>query len=407
MQTAGVKASRLGPPQRVPHDPEWLLISIASEAASALPAILASHGSPLAAALHRANGRYLPGVRRSHRFGDHPCTPPPKDAKFTFGEIFAGIGGFRLGLEPLGGRCVCAVEIDAAAQETYALNFGRDELRGDIVDEYAEDMPAMDLLTAGFPCQTFSQRGEQAGFDDPRGELFLELARILTVRQPRAFLFENVAQLVTLDGGWRPINGDSSHEGSKAGGVLTAILAAFEAAGYVTRWRLLSSERWVAQKRLRLYIVGIRSDLAAAALPRFEWPSDEVPDSGRGRVLRDLLEPPDAPDVARATLTAEQWARICSDKFCAKSQRGPACRELDLDAPSPTIVSSYRKFSSLTTKYVCEERDGTPRALPRFLTWRECAALMGFPPEFALPAAKRSTAEAITKAESSASSATP
>ena len=72
----------------------------------------------------------------------------------------------------------------------------------------------MDLLTAGFPCQTFSQRGEQAGFDDPRGELFLELARILTVRQPRAFLFENVAQLVTLDGGWRPINGDSSHEGT-------------------------------------------------------------------------------------------------------------------------------------------------------------------------------------------------
>ena len=93
-----------------------------------------------------------------------------------------------------------------------------------------EAVPAHDLLTAGFPCQTFSQRGEQAGFDDPRGELFLELARILTVRQPRAFLFENVAQLVTLDEGWRPINGDSSHEGSKAGGVLTAILGAFEAA---------------------------------------------------------------------------------------------------------------------------------------------------------------------------------
>ena len=88
----------------------------------------------------------------------------------------------------MGGRCVYASEINPAARETYTLNFGAEGLGGDVCDVYAHDLPAFDVLTAGFPCQPFSQRGDQQGFDDPRGLLYTELVRLLMVCQPKAFV---------------------------------------------------------------------------------------------------------------------------------------------------------------------------------------------------------------------------
>jgi DNA (cytosine-5)-methyltransferase 1 len=97
------------------------------------------------------------------------ATSTSKPGAFTFAEVFAGIGGFRLGLAPLGGQCVLASEIDPAASEIYSANFGNDELVGDITGLYAEQLPAFDLLTAGFPCQPFSVAGKQEGIEAKSG----------------------------------------------------------------------------------------------------------------------------------------------------------------------------------------------------------------------------------------------
>eukprot|EP00286_Rhodomonas_abbreviata_P001734 CAMPEP_0181291196 /NCGR_PEP_ID=MMETSP1101-20121128/1836_1 /TAXON_ID=46948 /ORGANISM="Rhodomonas abbreviata, Strain Caron Lab Isolate" /LENGTH=257 /DNA_ID=CAMNT_0023395567 /DNA_START=388 /DNA_END=1158 /DNA_ORIENTATION=+ len=115
-----------------------------------------------------------------------------EEKNFTFAEIFAGIGGFRLGLEAVGGRSVVASEISPAAASMYSENFGEEGLVGDILGLYAHELPDFDVLTAGFPCQTFSNRGDQKGFADERGQLYRELVRLLNVKQPKAFVFENV-----------------------------------------------------------------------------------------------------------------------------------------------------------------------------------------------------------------------
>jgi len=402
---------RLGPPQHIAgtgaqSGRHWLLLPLASTAAGLIPSLLADDAEQksrqLARLMAQAGSQFFAGVRRAPKrpaeaqsdvresaFPPAATTPLPDGKQFAFVELFAGIGGFRLGLEPLGGVCVYVSEIDEAARQTYSLNFGPlhcgRELRGQLIDEYAHSIPPFDLLTAGFPCQAFTERGEQLGFDDARGRLYLELVRVLTVCQPRAFLFENVPHLVVLEGGWRSIDG-SSNEDAVAGAVLRTMLAAFESAGYTACWRLLNARRWVAQRRVRLYIVGFRADLPHAA-GAFRWPSDEMPADGsfRPTTVRDCLEPAGSPDVERCTLSAEHWERIISDDFCAKSNRGERSREICLDGSAPTLIASYRKPLSITTKYIFEEADGTRPPLPRFLTKRECAALMGFPPGFLLP----------------------
>ncbi|EOD38823.1 hypothetical protein EMIHUDRAFT_56747, partial [Emiliania huxleyi CCMP1516] len=113
-----------------------------------------------------------------------------------YAELFAGVGGFRLALDGLGGRCVFASEIDPCAAATYERNFG-DAPLGDITEVPDEDLPAHDLLTAGFPCQSFSRSGEQRGLGDARGDLFFEIVRVA----PAALLLENVPNLLRVDNG--------------------------------------------------------------------------------------------------------------------------------------------------------------------------------------------------------------
>ena len=398
---AGSQA-RLGAPTAVEGTGEaWLLFPLSTAAAARLPALLAAEAElerlvesgalTFFAGVRRCGGGVGIGVGTSGSAGATATATggQPRAAgevcggcPFTFCELFAGIGGFRLGLEPLGGRCVFASDICPLARETYSLNFGAEGLVGDVIDQYAHSLPPFDVLTAGFPCQPFSQSGKQEGFADSRGRLYLELVRVLVVCQPRAFLFENVPQLAVAAGGWRPIDGSAgAHEGAVAGELLQTMIEAFAGAGYRVSWRLLDSRRWVAQKRLRLYVVGVRSDLADAGI---SFPSDALPDGVRAPCVRECLEPADAAAVARAALSPQQWARISSDEFCAKSNRSVRSRAIALDGAAPTLIASYRSHA-LTTKYVCEEADGTARALPRHLTTRECAALMGFPPDFRWP----------------------
>ena len=120
--------------------------------------------------------------------------------KFSFIDLFAGIGGIRIPFQNLGGKCVFTSEWDKFAQRTYAANFG-EVPSGDITKINASDIVHHDVLLGGFPCQAFSQAGLGKGFSDTRGTMFFEIQRILSEKRPKAFLLENVKQLRGHDKG--------------------------------------------------------------------------------------------------------------------------------------------------------------------------------------------------------------
>jgi DNA (cytosine-5)-methyltransferase 1 len=168
--------------------------------------------------------------------------PGPIDPKFKFIDLFAGIGGFRLALQSLGGQCVFSSEWDKHAQETYENNFG-EKPHGDITQIDAKDIPDHDVLCGGFPCQAFSIAGKKGGFEDSRGTLFFDVARILKEKQPSAFFLENVKGL-------------KSHKGGKTLATILNILRN-DLGYYVPDPEVIRAEDFgVPQKRGRVYIVG-------------------------------------------------------------------------------------------------------------------------------------------------------
>lgn len=176
-------------------------------------------------------------------------TAAPSSSSFTFIELFAGLGGFRLGLAALGGKCVFASEIDPLAAAAYARNFGDDHLHGDITSVATSSIPPHDILTAGFPCQSFSRVGEQKGLADERGDLFHEIVRCAIAGRPKALLLENVPNLLRVD------DGHAIH----------TIIEALTRCGYHCRLHVLNALAFVPQHRERLFIVCFRCDLVAAA----------------------------------------------------------------------------------------------------------------------------------------------
>lgn len=121
-------------------------------------------------------------------------------AGYTFADLFAGLGGFRIAFESLGARCVYSSEWDAAVKTVYADNFG-DMPEGDITKVDENTIPDHDILCAGFPCQAFSISGNKLGFDDSRGTLFFDVARIVKAKRPKAVFMENVKNFASHDGG--------------------------------------------------------------------------------------------------------------------------------------------------------------------------------------------------------------
>lgn len=172
---------------------------------------------------------------------------------FTFIDLFAGIGGFRIGLERLGGKCVFSSEIDKHAAATYERNFG-EKPAGDITKITSEEVPDHDVLCGGFPCQPFSVSGKQLGFEDARGTLFFEVMRLVDAKRPRAVFLENVANFV------RHRNGDT----------LKRTISMLEDAGYQTKYAVLNASNYgVPQARKRVYIVGVRKDVVSG---EFQFP---------------------------------------------------------------------------------------------------------------------------------------
>nr|WP_245640060.1 DNA (cytosine-5-)-methyltransferase [Paenibacillus dakarensis] len=218
---------------------------------------------------------------------------PIEKISFKYIELFAGIGGFRSALDRLGGECVFASEIDPFATRAYkALYDGAPELHGDITQIDAQEVPDHDVLVGGFPCQAFSVAGQRKGFEDARGTLFFEIARIASAKQPRLMLLENVKGLL-------------SHDGGKTFETMCAILNDI---GYAIDFRVLNSKHFgVPQNRERIFIVAeldaehvdwnvTGNDVVAKAKRRvqaldvrtfnFDWPENNEVTTR----LRDVLE---------------------------------------------------------------------------------------------------------------------
>ena len=180
-------------------------------------------------------------------------------------DLFAGIGGIRLGFEAHGCECIFSSEWDPDAQKMYAANYGH-QPHGDITKIAPEDIPEHDILLAGFPCQPFSIIGKSLGFSDTRGTLFFNIEEILRVKQPYAFMLENVKQL-------------RSHDGGRT---LLVIIEKLEALGYFLHITVLNAlDFGLPQKRERIIIVGFKEDL------NFHFPTP----LGYYQMLSKVLEP--------------------------------------------------------------------------------------------------------------------
>ena len=351
---------------------------------------------------HAAPNAFSWSLSEAERARRRACEAMPRGAHaaFRYAELFAGVGGFRIGLDALGGECVFASEVCKEARQTYYENFGATPiaLAGDITEVDASALPPFDILTGGFPCQSFSRAGEQRGFEDPRGKLFFEVVRLLTCcsPKPRGFILENVKQICELDDGE----------------ALQVVLGALRHAGYSVCWKLLNSCHYgVPQNRERVYFCGVRSDLLDAPLEEvFKWP----PALPKRCLVRDILEDFEEgvgaekkERLAGHALTQEQWDKIIARnkrRSRAMRERGedtppaPNWRLVDPDGVSRTLMSSYMSFQ-LHSEFVRRPAPLSPRARaaqtvppstpPRFFTPREFARLQGFPGDFILDACTR------------------
>ena len=189
--------------------------------------------------------------------------------EFTFIDLFSGIGGFHQAARSVGGNCLFASEIDAEASKAYEENYGIIPY-GDITKVDVNDIPQHDLLCAGFPCQPFSIIGNKNGFDDIRGTLFFEIAKILESKRPPVIILENVKQLAT-------------HDNKRT---LTKILKTLNNLGYKTEHKILNAlDYGLPQKRERILIVGFLNHAT-----KFVWPDKKTTYTPLSDILEDDVD---------------------------------------------------------------------------------------------------------------------
>jgi DNA (cytosine-5)-methyltransferase 1 len=304
----------------------------------------------------------------------HPLSS--REASFSFVDLFAGIGGLRRGFEPLGGKCVFTCEWNPYAQKTYKANFPHDdhEIAGDITKIEAADIPAHDLLLAGFPCQPFSIAGVSKknalnrphGFAcETQGTLFFDVERIIAHHRPRVFLLENVRNLV-------------NHDNGRTFAVIHDVLK--NKLGYNVAFKVIDAKSWVPQHRERIFIVGFRD--------RVDFTFDDlvVPNPLQGPKLGTILHPEDGseqPDChytegekakvsKRYTLTPHLWNYL--QEYAKKHQAKGNGFGFGLVGPKDVTRTLSARYYKDGSEILVKQRAKGPRRL----TPRECARLMGF-----------------------------
>ena len=309
--------------------------------------------------------------------------PVPEHPRFTFIDLFAGIGGFRIALQNLGGKCVYSSEFDAKAQESYLANYGEMPF-GDITKESTKSyIPQhFDILCGGFPCQAFSLAGHRLGFkDETRGTLFFEIEAILRKHQPRAFFLENVKGLAIHD----------------KGRTLKTILGHLDDAGYdVVPPRILNAMDFgVPQHRERIYIIGFRKNLHINTA-NFHYPEPQTKGENRPR-FRDVMEN-EVPSVKYylSTTYVETLKRHRARHEAAGHGFGYEIIDTDGVANAIVVGGMGRERNLLIDKRL---KDFTPitnikgevnREGIRRMTPREWARLQGFPDKFKIVVADAS-----------------
>ena len=183
-----------------------------------------------------------------------------------FFDLFAGIGGFRLGMERAGHECIGSCEWDKHARETYKKNYGSYPEYDDAKDLHPQSLPYFDVLCAGFPCQAFSIAGKRLGFEDTRGTIFFEIARIAKEKRPPYLFLENVKGLLNHD----------------KGRTFDTIISTLDEMGYDAEWQVLNSKYFVPQNRERVFIIGhLRGKRTRQVFPLGDF--DEISDKKKLR----------------------------------------------------------------------------------------------------------------------------
>ena len=278
---------------------------------------------------------------------------------YRFIDLFAGLGGFRLALESFGAECVYSSEWDRAAQEVYRKNFG-DTPDGDITKVDESTIPQHDIICAGFPCQAFSISGKQRGFEDSRGTLFFDVARIAKRHKPKILFLENVKNFASHDNG----------------NTLRVVKTTLEELGYDVNYQVLNSVKYgVPQKRERIYIVCFRKDLGVT---NFHFPKPFP----LKRHVEDILETESAVKPLNQEKYPITYKVETDDTYADKMIRlgivnkgGQGERIYSTKGIAATLSAYGGGVFAKTGGYLINGE-------PRRLSPRECARLMGYPDSY-------------------------
>lgn len=278
---------------------------------------------------------------------------------YRFIDLFAGLGGFRLALESFGAKCVYSSEWDKAAQEVYNDNFGEIP-DGDITKVDEKNIPQHDIICAGFPCQAFSISGKQRGFEDSRGTLFFDVARIAKYSRPKVIFLENVKNFASHDGG----------------NTLRVVKATLDELGYDVFYKVLNSVDYgMPQKRERIYIICFRKDLN---ITNFEFPKPFPLE----RHVEDFVEDNSTVKPFEETKYKIQWNGQADTKYDSKMIRlgivnkgGQGERVYSTKGIAATLSAYGGGVFAKTGGYLINGQ-------VRKLSPRECARLMGYPDSY-------------------------
>ncbi len=292
--------------------------------------------------------------------------PPRSVHKFTFIDLFAGIGGFRIAFQNAGGKCIFSCEWDKFAKKTYEVNFG-EQPYGDIRDINKSDIPDHDVLCAGFPCQPFSlagvskkkSLGRKHGFEDEtQGTLFFEIKEILRIKRPKAFILENVKNLL-------------SHDKGRTFDVIYRSLT--DQLGYIVKYDVIDGAKWLPQHRERVFIVGydpkqIQISKSDINIPKQPSKTYSFPE------LNTIIEE----KVENHTLGPGTWETLIRHKamHAAKGNGfgyGIHGVPIKKGTVTRTISARYHKDGA---EVLIEQKNERPRRL----TIKEAMQLMGFDP---------------------------